>query len=253
MPTPNPPAPLDTLATAKLEALDQDEQARPSPSRQAQLFAALGEQIDQHERAPLRRARALSTRMRTAVAGLTLAVLVLATFTFARRANWTELPLWHRLWSTASLGMLTWLTVAAALRPLHKPAWSAWRHTMCVALSLAATLTVALFPPVLHPETATAVTAASQAQAWRSALPCFAVGAVAGLPVYLLLRLLDRGPTLTPVLAAATAALTTNLILHVHCPALDRWHNLYGHFTVALFYIGVVAWLEWRLWRRRGA
>ena len=59
-----------------------------------------------------------------------------------------------------------------------------------------------------------------------------------GVPVYVALRLLDRGSSATAsLLAACAAGLTGNLVLQLHCPVDGVEHLMATHFSVALLFL----------------
>ena len=62
--------------------------------------------------------------------------------------------------------------------------------------------------------------------------PCMYLGLLLGIPVYAVLRLVDRGSPLSSVLAASTAGLLANLVLQVHCPVTSVGHRLVGHASI---------------------
>jgi hypothetical protein len=67
---------------------------------------------------------------------------------------------------------------------------------------------------------------------WTSGSPCMYVGLTLGIPVYIVLRIVDRGSPLGAVLAASAAGLLANLVLQVHCPVTSVGHRLVGHASI---------------------
>ena len=66
---------------------------------------------------------------------------------------------------------------------------------------------------------------------------CMGVGLLLGVPVYALLRLVDRGNALGSLVAAAAAGVAGNFVLKAHCPIAGATHELFGHASVALVFV----------------
>ena len=58
---------------------------------------------------------------------------------------------------------------------------------------------------------------------------CMGVGLLLGIPVYALLRLVDRGNALGNLVAAAAAGVAGNFVLKAHCAIPGTSHELLGH------------------------
>ena len=65
--------------------------------------------------------------------------------------------------------------------------------------------------------------------------PCGLVGALVALPVYLLVRLLDRGSSLSAVAAGTAAGLAGNTFLQMHCANTGTAHMALGHAMVVVW------------------
>jgi hypothetical protein len=63
------------------------------------------------------------------------------------------------------------------------------------------------------------------------------VGILLGIPVYALLRLVDRGNAFGSLVAAAAAGLAGNFILKAHCSVPGTSHELLGHASVAVLFV----------------
>jgi len=63
------------------------------------------------------------------------------------------------------------------------------------------------------------------------------VGLLLGVPVYALLRLVDRGNALGNLVAAAAAGVAGNFVLKAHCSIPGTSHELLGHASVALVFV----------------
>jgi hypothetical protein len=66
---------------------------------------------------------------------------------------------------------------------------------------------------------------------------CMGVGLLLGIPVYALLRLVDRGNALGSLIAAAAAGVAGNFVLKAHCPVPGTAHELLGHASVAMLFV----------------
>lgn len=189
--------------------------------------------------------RSRATWIRRGLASLTATLVVIAAGALTLRSNFSELPLAWSAIAVGSLATLLALTVYHALRPLHEPPLSPWVRGSMIAATLAATFSLALFAPDVgfesdHPG----------GLLWLTS-PCLFYGLGVGLPVYFVLRLLDRGGGLA-LIAACAAGLTGNLVLELHCPSDDPEHLMLSHFTVALFFVaglGVIHWIVERIRR----
>lgn len=145
---------------------------------------------------------------------------------------------------TFALGTLMGLAIHQALRPLHEPPLSANGQRGIVGASLAATCVLALWPSAhggpLHGE-----------HVFAHAMPCLRTGLLVGLPVYFLLRLLDRSPGSTaPFLAACAAGLIGNLVLQHHCANSDAGHLMLGHVSVLVLFLAGLAAVHWLTQKR---
>jgi hypothetical protein len=227
----------DWLAEAR--ALD-----REAPSADyAAMLERVEEDIAAAEARPAFWLETRATWARRAMGALSaLAVVLLFGVAMTKRDLGALSPL-HLGVALGALGVLLAASVHQALRPLHRPPLPAWARIGLGALTLAATFTLALFPvPDAH-----ALSPASGP--WVS--PCLFYGLLAGLPVYLALRLLDRSAGHAPLLASCAAGLAGNLALQLHCPRSDPQHLMLGHFSVALVFIAGLALLHLLLRPRR--
>jgi len=129
----------------------------------------------------------------------------------------------HLVMCAVYAGTALWLMLAA-LRPFQRPLISAGRAWLRMAVAVAAVVGLSVLPSLLKAEVITAPAAA--------ALACLSVGTAFGLPVFVILRLLDRGQRLGPWLSALAAGVVGNLALQVHCPADDAPHRLLGHALI---------------------
>jgi hypothetical protein len=191
-------------------------------------FAGI-EQALERERGVRAWLRSRPTGLRVALAVGIGATPLLVEVAVARAEGLSAVAIGRSLLVLAALGAVLVLAAWASLRPLQRrplPAPVSWGISLSALVMpvVAAFLSPAAVDP--HP-TAAAV--------------CFAVGALAALPVVVAFRLLDRTELRHPArlpLAAAGAGMAANLLLHAHCPIDHPVHLLAGHATVVLAYIG---------------
>lgn len=196
------------------------------------MLAGVEAKIDEAEKKPSFWLRTRSTAVRRVTAALAaLAVIVVGGVLLTRRELGAIDPI-HLAVALAALGALLGLSVHAALRPLHRPPPSPLARAATIALTLVSTFLLALLPPAdasLH--------VAGDQGLLSHVSPCLFYGLLTGLPVYVVLRLLDRGTSAAPLLAACAAGLAGNLVLTLHCPRDDPQHLMLGHFSVALLFV----------------
>jgi hypothetical protein len=117
-------------------------------------------------------------------------------------------------------------------RPVHLPAIPRWQSLCLVCVAVAATV-VATFWPV---PPALAATTHGHGGGFIAGV-CMGVGLLLGVPVYALLRLVDRGNALGNLVAAAAAGLAGNFVLKAHCSIAGTSHELLGHASVAFVFV----------------
>ncbi len=195
------------------------------------LFEGIESRIGEAEKKPSFWLRTRSTLARRGAAALTaVAVIVVGGVVLTKREIGAIDPLQLAL-SVGAIGTLLGLSLHHALRPLHKPPLSPLARGVTVALALIATFVLALFPP--HDEGA----APFARPLLDTVSPCLFYGLLMGVPVYLALRLLDRGTSTSSLLAACAAGLAGNLAVTLHCPSSEPMHLMLAHFTVALLFV----------------
>ena len=190
----------------------------------------------------------LSRGVRFGLLAVVALVVCLLVWLFSRRPYWEAYPA-LRMW--AILGGFSAMSLAAifaSMRPLYRPSFSdrtAW--LMAVAL-VAVGVVVAGLPPaeMTQPE----ALAGMGAELVPRALQCLAYGTVAGMPVVVVARLLDRArlPRLSSsLMVGAGAGIVGNAALQIHCPIVHQEHLLLGHATVTLAAVGInLALYRWR-------
>ena len=205
-------------------------------------FADLKAQVAAADRSWLGRLRAFSTPTRRLVAFLSFGIIVGLKLMTGHRPDLGDYPPLLLAVYLGSLGVLLAIAMVAALRPLHLPPLRTSVTITFTALTIIATCVLAVAPG-FHDHASVRVPGG--VSLWQLGGPCFLFGLVIGLPVYVVLRILDRGNPLGRLLAASAAGLTGNMMLELHCPVGGANHLLAGHAMVlVVFVLGVVA-AEW--------
>ncbi len=201
------------------------------------MFEAVEERVSATKGKPLPWLKSRSTLVRRVLALGSFAVIFAAIAAGTPAANWEKLGSGQMIAALIALFVLMVATLMVALRPLHKPELPRPWLLSLAAGSVVATfvLAVTVHGPSAHQHVG---------ELLAGATPCMYFGLFAGVPVYGMARLLDRGTYLGPLLAAAAAGLTGNFMLQLHCPMSDPMHNIAGHASVALIFVGGILLLE---------
>lgn len=214
-----------------------------------ELFHEVEGRIDHAARQPAWWLRSRSTTLRRAIAILAFAVLAAFGVLAVPRPDMGVYPVGRMILTLAALGLLLVVSLHQALRPLHVPALPRGRAWLLVGAALLATLVVTALPPA-HQAHPASLGGTGDVLASRAA-PCVYFGLLIGLPVFALVRLLDRGSVLSAILAACAAGLTANFVLQLHCPLTATEHTVAAHFGVAALFVLGVALVDWLFRRRR--
>ena len=209
------------------------------------LFSGVRESMAHEEARPATKLRAQPTWRRRLFAVLTVLLVFTGAGVLKPRPDLGHYPLWLLVLITGAFALLIFISAMTVLRPAYVPGLTRWQRWALGGWAIAAALILAVVPRV-H----SALRPVAEARAWEHALPCFGYGLLAGLPVYILLRLLDRGAPLGRVLAAAAAGLTGNLVLELHCPVGGSEHLMMGHALVVAVFVGAACLVETVLCRR---
>ena len=141
----------------------------------------------------------------------------------ARTAQWTA--------SLVTFCVLLVLAMFMVTRPVHLPALPRWQSVCLACIAVGATVLAAFWP---YPA---AQAATHDHTGGVMAGACMGVGLLLGVPVYALLRLVDRGNAFGSLVAAAAAGLAGNFVLKAHCSVPGTSHELLGHASVAVVFV----------------
>jgi phage shock protein PspC (stress-responsive transcriptional regulator) len=210
---------LDTAETPASDALME------------QMFADVKSRCEKSDRTLGGFLRSRSTMVRR--------LFVLSIFAGLGVAGWFLFPLiseegrtmpWTA--SLAAFVILLLLAMFMVTRPVHLPALPRWQSVCLVCLAVGATV-VAAFWPI---PAAMAASTHDHRSGFMAGV-CMGVGLLLGIPVYALLRLVDRGNALGNLVAAAAAGVAGNFVLKAHCPIAGTSHELLGHASVAVIFV----------------
>jgi hypothetical protein len=215
----------------RLRELDAGEM----PTNEAlieQMFASMKSRCDESDHTIAGFLRSRSTLARRAIVLVVFVGLALAGwFMFPVIAEEAQTMQW-----TASLVAFCLLIVLAMFmvtRPVHLPELPRWQSISLACVAVAATV-VAAFWPV--PEGLAAASTHDHGGGFMAGA-CMGVGLLLGVPVYALLRLVDRGNALGSLVAAAAAGVAGNFVLKAHCSIAGTSHELLGHASVAVLFV----------------
>ncbi|MDH3199817.1 MAG: DUF1109 domain-containing protein [Myxococcales bacterium] len=165
-------------------------------------------------------------------------LIVLAVFAVLAVIGWYNFPLVNESVRTgpwaATLAVFCILLVVAMImvtRPVHQPELPRWQVVCLVCVAVGATVLAAFWPAagaqaITHEHTSRMVAGA-----------CMGFGLLLGVPVYALLRLVDRGNAFGSLIAASAAGLAGNFVLKAHCAIDTTGHVLLGHASVAVLFV----------------
>ncbi|MGB8330737.1 MAG: hypothetical protein WCE62_11475 [Polyangiales bacterium] len=195
-----------------------------------QMFVELQTRCHENDRSIGGFLRSRSTRGRR--------LIVLGVFSLLALLGWYAFPLVGdhartAQWATSLVVFIILLLLAMFMvtRPVHLPALPRWQTASLIFLAVAATIVAAFWP---YPAT---MAPAHDHGGGILAGVCMGVGLLLGVPVYALLRLVDRGNAFGSLVAAAAAGVAANFVLKAHCPIPGTSHELLGHASVALFFV----------------
>ena len=213
----------------RLRELDAPD-APQNDERMDRMFADMKAECDKSDGTVTGFLRSRSTMARRlTVLAVFAALAILGWFAFpvvgdqARTAPWAA--------SLVTFCVLLVLAMFMVTRPVHLPALPRWQSMCLACVAIGATVLAAFWP---HPA-AQAATHDHTGGAMAGA--CMGVGLLLGVPVYALLRLVDRGNAFGSLVAAAAAGLAGNFVLKAHCAIPGTSHELLGHASVAIVFV----------------
>ena len=209
-----------------------DAAARPENGEiLEQMFSNVKARCDKSDRTLAGFLRSRSTSVRRAI--------VLSIFTALALVGWFAFPLIGEegrslQWTASLVAFLVLLVLAMFMvtRPVHLPELPRWQSVCLVCVAVGATV-VAAFWPI---PAALAATTHDHGGGFMAGM-CMGVGLLLGVPVYALLRLVDRGNALGGLVAAAAAGVAGNFVLKAHCAIPGTSHELLGHASVAVLFV----------------
>jgi len=201
---------------------------RPAPEESPELFDRMFSKVkaecDKNDHTVAGFLRGRSTKVRR--------FIVFSVFGALAIAGWFIFPLVDEQgrttpWvaSLVAFAVLMLIAMYMVTRPVHLPALPRWQTWLLVCIAVGATIVAAFWP-----------LPGVQAHAHAPWL-CMGVGLLLGVPVYALLRLVDRGNALGNLIAAAAAGVAGNFVLKAHCPVPGTAHELLGHASVAIVFV----------------
>jgi hypothetical protein len=213
----------------RLRELDAPETAG-SGELMDRMFAGVKAKCDKSDRTFTGFLRSRSTMARRLIVLSVFSVLaVVGWFAFPMVGDQARTVQW--MTSLVTFCILLVLAMFMVTRPVHVPALPRWQSVCLVCIALGATVLAAFWP---YP---TALAATHDHGGGVMAGACMGVGLLLGVPVYALLRLVDRGNAFGSLVAAAAAGLAGNFVLKAHCSVPGTSHELLGHASVALVFV----------------
>ena len=231
------------LAVLSSAAGPADRADRPDASEMERLLAA--------ERAPLPWLRSWPTPARVATAAAVLVAIAIGTLLAMPRVDLEVYPILRLALELGSCGGLALGALALALRPLDRAPVARWVGNAVLAAAIALPWVLAVLPPAhdLNPVSRSGVGPALV----PVAKACFFAGLAAGLPLLVLLFLLDRGghrAGARALLAAAATGLAGLVALELHCPITMSPHLLLGHAPLVVALVCGYGGLRWAMLAR---
>ncbi|MEM9193737.1 MAG: hypothetical protein AAGF12_31470, partial [Myxococcota bacterium] len=225
---------LSGVTLALRESFAEEEGKAPDLGA---MLAEIKGKVDK-ERGVLAWLRSRPTWLRGLIAVSVLALYPILDVVLRPRPDLEVYPA-ERLWMTfAALGLVGFAVALSSLRPLHRPPLpKALRWSLLAAAVLVPIIVAAL--PQAHAAHPAAIGGVGS-ELIPKAGTCFSFGAVVALPLFFLIRALDRGTsTLAIVLGAGAAGVGANLLLQNHCCITHPSHLLVGHASIAVLYVGI--------------
>lgn len=221
-----------TLEEWLTEAREMDQDASV-PDLDA-LMAATEQRLEKADKSPRFWLMSRATWARRLIACVAAAGVIVVGGVMKLRSDLDAMPTWFAVVSFGALAFLLGASVWVSLRPLHEPPLPRWMSGCLVGATLGCTFLLALLSPHEGGHDTSFV--------HEMVSPCLFYGLFLGLPVYLVLRMLDRGFGVGALIASCAAGLAGNLVLSLHCPSGDPTHLMASHFMVAvLFVVGLFA------------
>lgn len=246
-----PTCPLQRKARANPCAATRELTQQAMANAKAQfevslMYAKLEGQIESCHHALPWKMRQRPTWVRRLVASLSLIVFLAVGATVHTNTPSASLSDPTRLTGLLALCLLLYLSVSLATRPMHLPSLSRWK---VVGVGMLATVAAFFFAWLAKSSSACGL---SPALGIGNPAPCILSGFLLGAPIFVLLRVLDRGSRLSAWLAALAAGMAANMYLHLACALNTREHELAAHFPVLIGFVLLALVREtWHAWHGR--
>ena len=194
------------------------------------MFANVKDECTESDKTIAGFLRSRSTIVRRLIVLAAFAVLAVAGFnTFTLVDESVRNPQW-----IATLVAFCALLIVAMMmvtRPVHRPALPRWQVACLACIAVGATVLAAFWP------SSGVYAATHEHTSGLMAGACMGFGLLLGVPVYALLRLVDRGNAFGNLIAASAAGLAGNFVLTAHCAIDTTAHVLLGHASVAVLFV----------------
>lgn len=235
----------ERVADAELGPSDTAESSEAQAALRRDVARALS--TDARSTTGWLRSRSTGTRL---ALGLGTALLFCGLVPLARvRADLAVYPQGRLLLTVAALGGLVGVALSFAIEPVHRaPRPALWRWAWLLsALGVPFAIAAA---PIAHLGHAASFAGIGD-DLWPKATTCLVLGALAALPVLVVLRSIDRrehAASSRALVAAAGAGAAGNLALSLHCPITSPLHLLCGHALLGVIFVlgygGAARWLR---------
>lgn len=213
----------------RLRKLDASQTPR-NAEMMDRMFREMKARCDKSDRSLAGFLRSRSTLARRLIALTVLASLaIIGWFAFPLVGEQGRTLQW--MVSLVAFCILLLISMFMVTRPVHLPALPRWQSVCLVCIAVGATVLAAFWP------LPAAQAATHDHGSGIIAGACMGAGLLLGVPVYALLRLIDRGNALGSLVAAAAAGVAGNFVLKAHCAVPGTSHELLGHASVAIVFV----------------
>jgi hypothetical protein len=226
---------LRALARSALGSVGPADGADGTDEVLASLRSKVAAGVAAEDSRPLAALRRRPGWQRNLVGLAALVTLVVATRVAMPRADLAVYPTWRLALELTVYVAAFGLASLVALRGAHLPTLPRLQTYALVVATVGLVALVGMLPaPHAH-----SVPASRGAAELLSG--CALMGVMVALPVYALVRSLDRGSSLSAIAAAAAAGLAGNAFLQMRCANTSQAHLVFGHAAVGVWLVAGVA------------